>query len=290
MSTKTQVKYAVKQLFLKSRHGSYASQYDACKIALHFIDQLFGLGYKIPRIHSLKQKHIIAVVNLWKEKKLSNGTMKNRLSVVRHMALVINKSGIVPTNSDLGIGLRKYVPVTNKALHHPDFSAITHEHLKVSLELQRLFGLRREESLKIKPHLADQGNELKLMSSWCKGGRERTIPILTEEQRHWRDKAKEVAGKFGDSLIPQDKSYIQHRNLYDRETHKAGLKNLHGLRHAYTQRRYKELTGWEAPINGGPTSKQLTPDQKETDYRARMILTEELGHSREQITVSYLGR
>jgi hypothetical protein len=128
------------------------------------------------------------------------------------------------------------------------------------------------------------------MSSWCKGGRERTIPILTEEQRHWRDKAKEVAGKFGDSLIPQDKSYIQHRNLYDRETHKAGLKNLHGLRHAYTQRRYKELTGWEAPINGGPTSKQLTPDQKETDYRARMILTEELGHSREQITVSYLGR
>ena len=52
----------------------------------------------------------------------------------------------------------------------------------------------------------------------------------------------------------------------------------------------KELTGWEAPINGGPDSKQLTPEQKEIDYRARMILTEELGHGREQITVAYLAR
>ncbi len=257
---------------------------------MHFIDQLFGLGYKIPHIHSLKQKHIIAVVNLWKAEKLSNGTMKNRMSVIRHLALVISKSGIVPSNTDLGIGLRKYIPITNKALHNPDFSAITHEYLKVSLELQRLFGLRREESLKIKPHLADKGNELNLMSSWCKGGRERTIPILTEEQRDWLNKAKEISGKFGNSLIPENKSYIQHRNLYDRETQKVGVKNLHGLRHAYAQRRYQEFTGWEAPINGGPTSKQLTPEQKYIDCRARMILSEEMGHSREQITVSYLGR
>lgn len=290
MSAKTQVKYAVKKLFLRSRDGSYASQHDACKIALHFIDQLFGLGYKIPHIRSLKQKHIIAVVNLWQKENLSNGTMKNRMSVVRHLALVIDKSGIVPSNTDLGIGLRKYVPTTNKALHNPDFSAITNEHLKVSLELQRVFGLRREESLKIKPHLADKGNELKLMPSWCKGGRERSVPILTEEQRHWLNKAKSVAGKFGNSLIPQDKSYIQHRNFYDRETQKAGLKNLHGLRHAYAQRRYNELTGWDAPINGGLSSKQLTPEQKEADCRARVILSEEMGHSREQVTVSYCGR
>ncbi len=148
--------------------------------------------------------------------------MKNRMSVVRHLALVMDKSGIVPSNTDLGIGLRKYVPTINKALRNPDFSGITHEYLKVSLEFQRLFGLRREESLKIKPHLADKGDELKLKSSWCKGGRERTIPILTEEQRYCLDKAKEVVGKFGNSLILQDKSYIQHRNLYDRETQKAG--------------------------------------------------------------------
>ncbi len=43
---------------------------------------------------------------------------------------------------------------------------------------------------------------------------------------------------------------------------KAGLRNLHGLRHAYAQRRYKELTEWEAPINGGPNSRQLTSERK----------------------------
>jgi hypothetical protein len=290
MSNKTQVKFAVKGFFLRSRHGSYASQYDKLKIALHFVDQLFGLGYKIEHIRNLKQKHIAAVVSLWKCENLANATMKNRLSVVRHLTLLIGKSGIVPSNTDLGVGLRKYVPTTNKALYNPDFSAITDAHLKVSLELQRLFGLRREESLKIKPHLADKGNELKLLSSWCKGGRERVILIFSEEQRYWLNKAKEVAGKFGNSLIPENKSYIQHRNFYDRETHKTGLKNLHGLRHAYAQKRYKELTGWEAPINGGPTSKELTPEQKEKDYQARIIISETLGHSREQISVNYLAR
>jgi hypothetical protein len=78
--------------------------------------------------------------------------------------------------------------------------------------------------------------------------------------------------------------------VYDKQVSRAGLKNLHGLRHAYAQKLYKQLTGWEAPINGGPKSRQLTPEQKQIDRQARMILSEELGHSREQITVNYLGR
>jgi hypothetical protein len=91
------------------------------------------------------------------------------------------------------------------------------------------------------------------------------------------------------SFYSPNKSYIQHRNFYDRETHKAGLKNLHGLRHAYAQKRYKELTGWEVPINGGPASKELTPEQKAKDYQARIIISETLGHSREAIVKNYCG-
>jgi integrase len=153
-----------------------------------------------------------------------------------------------------------------------------------------LFGLRREESLKIKPHMADKIIRLELLPSWCKGGRGRVIPIRTDEQRYWLDQATRLAGKFGHSLIPQNKSYKQQRDVYDKQVSRAGLKNLHGLRHAYAQKLYKQLTGWEAPINGGPKSRQLTPEQKQIDRQARMILSEELGHSREQITVNYLGR
>lgn len=56
------------------------------------------------------------------------------------------------------------------------------------------------------------------------------------------------------------------------------------------QKRYKEITGWDAPIKGCPKSCELTNEQRKIDSETRMILTEELGHSREQITVNYLGR
>jgi len=41
---------------------------------------------------------------------------------------------------------------------------------------------------------------------------------------------------------------------------------------------------------GGPSRTQLTPEQREADYDARVIISSELGHSREAITAAYLGR
>ena len=75
----------------------------------------------------------------------------------------------------------------------------------MSLELQRVFGLRREECLKIKPHMADKKTHLELLPSWCKGGRGRLVPIRTEEQHYWLDRSKELALEFGNSLIPREK-------------------------------------------------------------------------------------
>ena len=106
------------------------------------------------------------------------------------------------------------------------------------------------------------------------------IPIKTEEQGYWLDQAKKLV-THGMSLIPKNKNHIQHREVYDKQVSRAGLKKLDGLRHAYAQKRYKELTSWEAPICGGLTAKQLSKEQKALDYQARMVLTEELGHSRE---------
>lgn len=65
---------------------------------------------------------------------------------------------------------------------------------------------------------------------------------------------------------------------------------MHGLRHAYAQDRYKELTGWECPARGGPTSQSLTSEQRTLDQEARLVISLELGHEREQVTVAYLGR
>jgi len=290
MSIQHDLKHSINRLFNQGREHSYATQAGRRHILRQFATDLVSAGYGLRDIHGLKQKHILAVVKSWQDKGLSNSTIKNRTAVLRNLCEKINKKNIVPSNDQMNIGKRSYSPKSNRAIFNPDFSKISNRHVKISLELQRVFGLRREESLKIKPHMADKGDKLELLPTWCKGGRGRTIPIRTDEQRYWLEQAKQLAGKFGSSLIPENKNYIQQRSVYDKQVTRAGLKNLHGLRHAYAQQRYKELTGWDAPINGGLKSFQLTKEQKQIDYQARMVLTEELAHSREQITVNYLGR
>jgi hypothetical protein len=65
---------------------------------------------------------------------------------------------------------------------------------------------------------------------------------------------------------------------------------MHGLRHAYAQRRFLELAGFPCPACGGPTRQTMTPAEREADEDARMVLTEEMGHQRTSITSAYLGR
>ena len=62
---------------------------------------------------------------------------------------------------------------------------------------------------------------------------------------------------------------------------------MHGLRHAYAQKRYFELTGHKSPICGGP--KPASRQEKELDLIARKTISQELGHARVQITRAYLG-
>jgi hypothetical protein len=100
--------------------------------------------------------------------------------------------------------------------------------------------------------------------------------------------ARKVAGNG--SLIPPEKSYVEHLRVYERAVKGAGITKPHGLRHAYAQRRYLELTGWPAPHAGGPRSKDLTPEQKAQDEAARLTISAELGHGREEVSAVYLGR
>ena len=123
----------------------------------------------------------------------------------------------------------------------------------MSLELQRAFGLRREEAIKFAPGYADRGDHLVLKASWTKGGKVRMVPIRSEDQRAILERAHRLAGKG--SLIPASRSYRQQLRIYERHTANAGLSKLHGLRHAYAQQRYEALTGWRSPAAGGPSTR-----------------------------------
>jgi integrase len=189
-----------------------------------------------------------------------------------------------------GIDNRQYVTNEQKAqvLDRVKLGSIKEDHVKMSLELQHAFGLRKEESIKFQPYYADKGDHIVLKGSWTKGGKERVIPVRNEIQRALLDRLHKAVGKA--SLIPPTRSYIQHVKIWERHTQKAGLSKLHGLRHQYAQDRYTELTGLIAPAAGGRSSKELTSEEKRIDQEARLRISKEMGHEREQITAVYLGR
>ncbi len=157
----------------------------------------------------------------------------------------------------------------------------------MSLHLQAAFGLRREEAIKFQPSYADRGDHIALKGSWTKGGRERTVPITTTEQRDALQAAHHLAGTG--SLIPANKTFIQQRHVYDGQCKAAGLSNMHGLRHRYAQMRYETLTGWKSPAAGGPGTAQLDLSQRLADRHVRQQISHELGHERVKVTAVYLG-
>jgi len=283
--------YQLMKLCRDNRDGSYSTQANRSRILDLMANQLSELGFRRMQAKSLKPKHVDALVSLWKERSISIGTMKNRLSALRWWAKKINKPGIIARdNSAYGIGKRSYVDNESKAwnLDRTKLEKVSDEYIRISLRLQAAFGLRREEAIKFSPGYAIQEDHVKLKPSWTKGGRARTIPILNDEQRALLEEVKALAK--GGALIPPELNYEQQKNRYDYQVRKAGLRNPHGLRHAYAQHRYLVLTGWKAPAAGGPASKSLTSGQRALDKGARETISQELGHSREQISATYLGR
>ena len=283
--------YELKQLCHRNRDGSFATQRDRARVLDLVANQLQDLGYRHLAAASLKPKHVEGLVERWKAEGLAVGTIKNRMAELRWWAEKVGKQNVIAKDNDhYGIGHRQYVTNTSKAreLTSGDLSRITDPYSRMALQLQAAFGLRRAESIKIQPAWADQGNRLVLKDSWTKGGRAREIPIRNQEQRQVLDAAKQLAGRG--SLIPTDRNYVEQLRRFEFQCANAGIHRVHGYRHQYAQTRYRELTGWAAPAAGGPRSRDLTLGQKAIDREARLTISRELGHEREQITAVYLGR
>ncbi len=192
------------------------------------------------------------------------------------------------TNDFYGIGRRQRVDTESKAILPEDqLRHITDPFVRLSLELQRAFGLRREEAIKFRPSYGDRGDHLQLKASWNKGNKGRTLPIRNAQQREVLDRVWQLAGNG--ALIPAERSYVQQLRLYVRQTMNAGLSKMHGLRHAYAQSRYRELTGWLCPAAGGPKARCLAANERLADQEAREIISRELGHERAEIVSVYCG-
>lgn len=283
--------YQLKQLGRNNRDGSFATQAKRAWLLSQIASQLHQLGFRGMSARSLKPKHVQALVRHWHAQELAIGTIKNRLCAIRWWARKVNRESVVAKANDFyGVGARQLVGRVSKARDLPDeaLGRITDPYVRLSLELQRAFGLRREEAIKFRPAYADRGDHLLLKASWTKGGKAREIPIRNAAQREVIERIRNLVGNG--SLIPADRSFIEQLRLYVRQTMNAGLSKMHGLRHAYAQQRYLELTGRPSPVAGGPKIRTLSADEKKVDTRVREIISRELGHERPEIVSIYCGK
>jgi hypothetical protein len=282
--------YQLKQLCRYNREGSFGTQARRERELTLMANQLHELGYRGMNSHSLKPKHVEALVKHWLSANVAVGTVKNRMAAFRWWARKVDRQNVVARSNDhYGIPHRQFVTDGSKAksVSTTDLDKVRDSYVRLSLELQQAFGLRREEAIKLMPGYADRGDHLVLKPTWTKGGRARTVPIRTDEEREVLNRAHQLAGKG--SLIPANRNYRQQLRVYEGHTIRAGLSRLHGLRHAYAQRRYEELTGWKCPAVGGPSSRSLMPQQRELDQEARLTISRELGHDRTGILKTYIG-
>lgn len=282
------LRYRMKGLMSHNRDGSFETQRARSAVLLQIASQIKEGGYKIEQPSQLKQKHIGYLVSRWQEEELAAGTIKNRLSHLRWVAGKINKTAIVKSNEELGVEQRQFATNIDKSIQLDErVETIKSERVKDALRLQEAFGLRREEALKFRPNVAIDTGHICLKASWCKGRIARKVPIRTIKQRAL---LVEIQTKYGaNSLIPSELSYKTFRNKYDNAMQTCGIGKGHGLRHAYAQSRYEELTGWPCRVKDGLKRADMTVEQRNKDTQARMQISRELGHGRIDVVAKYVG-
>ena len=282
--------YQLKVLCEHNRDGSYGNRANRSKTLQQIADELYSLGYIHMNAHTLKKKHVVALVRRWEVLGISPRSQANRVAFIRWWAKKVGRGHLLgSSNAEIGMmsASRKVTQSKAWTITPQQLAQLPDEYVRLAIRLQQAFGLRREEALKFRPSYADHIDYIALKGSWTKGGRPRDIPLTSPDQRPLLD---EIHAKVKDgSLIPKENTYTQYHDKLGNSSKRANLKNLHGLRHAYAQRRYLMLTGWPCPFQNGKTKKQMTSVERDLDQIARLQVSHELGHGRIEITSVYLG-
>ena len=278
-----QLNFDLKTLQARHREGAFLTRRDRAYALNQAADMLHALGFRRLRATGLKRKHVDALVAEWQRRGLTTGTMKNRMSALRWWAEHVGRPGVVGTNAAHGLGERRYVTNEDRSavLDLEKLAGVKDEHVRMSLELQAAFGLRREEAIKFTPVYADRGDRVRIKASWAKGGRAREVPIWNEHQRPVLDAARRLAGPGAftrtGAATPRSESSTSGR----RRRRRRGFRACTGC--VYAQARYEALTGWKAPAAGGPRRRSLGPAKCRIDKAARVTIARELGHGRLEV-------
>jgi hypothetical protein len=190
------LEFSIRQLTGRNQDGSMATRANRQRGLIAIAGDLHTIGFKLKTAHNLKPRHIEALVSHWKAREITDVTIRNRLGWIRWVADHVGKPGLIPAdNSSFGLAERTpYQGTKARRLDPETLGRVRNETIRLALQLQAAFGLRREEALKFRPSVADQGDHIALKASWCKGGRAREIRITHPRQREILDAVAKLAG------------------------------------------------------------------------------------------------
>lgn len=271
-----------------------------------FFADLFLLGHKIQSVHSLKQKHLIAVFNYQEEMNQSPSTIQNKISIMRTFCEWLGKNGMVRESSNY---VKNKASVRRSTVVQEDKSwagkgidvaakiaEVAAEDYKISLRLELCFafGLRVTEAMSLKPAVATVGSLFGAavhVRDGTKGGRSRLVPIENQVQLDVIKRAIAASDKTTGFLNSKGTDLEKQRQHFYYIMRKCNITlasdgiSAHGLRHQYMHESHKRLSGIEPPVKGGDLS-QIDKDE----YRIMsMQLMERAGHSRVSIGSAYYG-
>lgn len=266
------------------------------------VRQLSDLNMPLQNLGELSPRHVAALTRHYESQGLSASSLQKKNTVLRRFGTWIGKPDMTPRLRDLvsdpSRAMRSYSAIESKAWSangvQPEaiFEKMDLECGVAGLQLriQHAFGLRPREVVMLKPLVADQGKNL-FVTDGTKGGRARMVPIDNPRKRELLEQAKEVARRNTRGVLSAKPSLSlqQAVNRYYHLARKVGIgKNklgvtLHGLRHEFAGELFKQITGVEAPVNGGRI------DDQSLVRRAMQVTSEQLGHGRKDAGAAYLG-
>ena len=152
------------------RGRSAKTRYNRIKEATRFVKVLRELGYGAKKWDNITNKHVGAVVDVWKEQNLTPATIKGNMSAIRTVARYFGNDRIHEDNAAFDIGNRIYITNLDRSLPDDVFEN-TVKTLKLGekeydtriaamLLLERYLGLRTEEAAKFNPYQADMGDRV----------------------------------------------------------------------------------------------------------------------------------
>ena len=239
--------------------------------------------YHMQKLANISQKHIIAYIDYMQERGLSASTVKTELAAIRffHDSMPYTRYEL-PENSELDLEKRTFGGV-DRTWSNQEFNNMVaiamhnkREDYAAIFTLARYAGLRIEECFRIDTNDANNAIQTGQLFVKGKGGLTRYVPI-NESIRIELAKLLKVTEKGHKLFVDDtDKTHLAMKRLqcfitYHRKSFTENKITFHGLRHTYAHEKYDEF------IQKG-----------KTDFQARRMVSELLGHHRDDVTRIYL--